>query len=185
MERLAADLGFSDRVAQRGVEICCSVVSGRLLRRQPLPLIAASSAYVACRENGTPATIKELAAEAHADPKELGRCYRLIRDGLQISVPAPNGATYAWRVASKISASEEAANLSVETVRRAVAKGLGDRNPMTLAAAAVYAACLANGEAVNQSDVAEAAGVSVTALRGCAKQIWPILAGLAPDRDHS
>ena len=179
LHNITTAIGAPGQVADRGAEVCCSVVRDRLVRRQPLRLIAASSAYVACRESKTPVTIKELAAEVHNSPRELGRVYRAIRDSLQLSVPAHNGTTYTWKVASKVNASEEAIRLSMEVVKLAVAKGLGDRNPMTLAAAAVYTACLANGETVTQSDVAEAAGVSVIALRGCARSIRPILDGLA------
>ena len=179
LHRLATAAGIPGQVADRGADVCCSVVRSRLIKRQPLPLIAASSAYVACRENKTPVTIKELAREIRSGPRELGRCYRSIRDGLQLSVPAHNGTTYTWKVATKVKASEEATKLSMEIVKEAVAQGFGDRNPMTLAAAAVYAACLANGDAATQTDVADAAGVSVIALRGCARQIRPLLDTLA------
>lgn len=48
---------------------------------------------------------------------------------------------------------------------------LGDRNPMTIAAAAVYTASLMTGENKRQSDCAEAAGVAEVSLRGCGRMI--------------
>ena len=156
-------------VVDRSTSICCEVVSRKLIRKRPLAVIAASCSYAACRESSSPVTLRELAAAIHASPEDVGRCYISIRDKLHLAPPSPNMTAYALKVASRVQASEEATKLSLDVERRASAEGLGVRNPMTLAAAAVYLSCLTTGENVRQSDVAEAAGVGVISVRECIK----------------
>lgn len=166
---LQGDLSIPKSVKDRGTSICCEVVRRKLTRKQPLQVIAASSAYAACRESNSPVTLRELATAAHSNPEEIGRCYIFIRDRLHLAPPSPNGTAYAMKVASRVKASEEATKLSLVVEKRASAEGFGVRNPMTMAAAAVYLSCLTTGENLRQTDVAEAAGVSVISVRECSK----------------
>lgn len=162
-------LSIPKSVEDRSTSICCEVVNKKLIRKRPLTVIAASCSYAACRESGSPVTLRELAAAIHANPEDVGRCYVSIRDKLHLAPPSPDVTAYTIKVASRVQASEEATRLSLDVERRASAEGLGVRNPMTMAAAAVYLSCLTTGENVLQSDVAEAAGVGVISVRECVK----------------
>lgn len=169
VNRLAPELGIPDAVGEQSRRICCGVVGKGLLKTKSLPVIAATSMYAACRESRTPVTIRELAAASRSNTTEIARCYRSILGEMGITPQIPNGTTYTLRVASKIGISREATDLSLKVVRKAAEQGFGVRNPMTLAAAAVYTACLSMGENVRQYDVADAAGVSEMSVRNCSK----------------
>ncbi len=151
--------------------ICATVIEKRLIRRKPLSIIAASSLYAASRESQTPLTLKELAASSGSSSKEIGRCYRQIVSRMDLKPQAVDAALYAIKVAERAHVSEKAANLSSMIVRKVVERGLEGRNPMTLAAAAVYTASLMTGESMTQSDVAEAANVGEMSVRECARAI--------------
>ena len=169
VDKLAAELSLPDSVRSDSEKICDGVVSKNLMGRRPVPVVAASSLYTACRESHTPITLKDLATATDSDPREIGRCYRSIISRMNIEPPNLNGTKYAYRVAENVKASHEATDLSLKLVKDSINKGLGGRNPMTLAAAAVYLACLITGEDSRQSDVAEAAGVSEVSVRECVK----------------
>ena len=171
LERIAAQVGLTEDVRERAKPICCAMIERKLTRGKEIDVIAASSIYAACREGRVPITLKELARASHASPRELGRVYMLILDKMEIKPPNPNGNSYITKVAARIHASEEVTELSREVEKGAVEAGLGGRNPMSLAAAALYTASLSKGEPVTQSDLAEAAGVSVISLRETAKWI--------------
>lgn len=175
LDRIAAEVGVADDVKVLAKPICCVIAGRKLARGKELGFIAASSIYAACRESGVPVTLKELASASHSTPRELGRIYMLILEKMEIRPPSPNGRSYIAKVASRIHASDDVAELSQEFENRAVKAGLGGRNPMSLAAAALYTASLASGEPVTQSDLAEAAGVSVMSLRETAKWIRTLL----------
>lgn len=169
LDRVAAEVRLPDEVRARAMPICCAMVERKLARGRQIGIIAGSSIYAACRESRVPLTLKELAGASHATPGELGRIYMLIIDRMEIKPPSPNGSSYIAKVAMKIHASEEVERLSQEVESRAVRAGLGGRNPMSLAAAALYAASLSKGEPVTQAVLAEAADVSVISLRETAK----------------
>lgn len=169
LSRLVGGLSIPKSLGDRAASICYEVVNKKLVRRRPLAVIAASCSYAACRESNSPLTLREFAAVIRARPEDVGRCYISVREKLQLTPPTPNATAYARKVASKVRASEEATRLSLEVERKAAAEGFGVRNPMTLAAAAVYLSCLTTGEDVRQSDVAEAAGVGVISVRECIK----------------
>lgn len=171
VDKLAAEFSLPDSVKNDSEQICEVVIKSKLMSRRPLPVIAASSLYTACRENHAPVTIKDLAAATESNPREIGRCYRSIISRMNIPPPNLNGTRYAFRVAEAVHASEEATRLSLDVVKNSISKGLGGRNPMTLAAAAVYLACLTTGENSRQSDVAEAADVSEVSVRECVKAV--------------
>jgi transcription initiation factor TFIIB len=169
LERIATEVGLPRDVRERAIPICCAMVERKLARGREIGIVAGSSIYAACRECLVPVTLKELASATRTTPRELGRIYMLILDRMEIKPPNPNGVSYIDKVATRIHASEEVAKLSQEIEREAIDAGLGGRNPMSLAAAALYTASLAKGEPVTQSDLAEAAGVSVISLRETAK----------------
>lgn len=171
VERLATEISLPDSVRADSERICVNVVNRRLLGRRTLPVIAATALYTACRENLTPVTIKEIATATDSNPREIGKCYRSIVSRMNLIPPNLNGTRYALKVAETTHASAEAARLSLQIVEDSIRKGLGGRNPMTLAAAAVYIACLITGENSRQSDVADAAGVSEVSVRECVKSI--------------
>ena len=171
VDKLADNLSLPDSIRDDSEKICEDVMAHNFVGRRSVPVIAASSLYTACRESHAPVTLKDLATATDSNPREIGRCYRSIINRMNIAPPNLDGATYASRVAGTVKASTEATQLSLQIVNRSIDKGLGGRNPMTLAAAAVYLACLITGEDSRQSDVAEAAGVSEVSVRECVKAI--------------
>jgi len=171
VEKLAGNLSLPESIKTDSEKICDDVIARNVIGRRSVPVIAASSLYTACRESHTPITLKDLATATDSNPREIGRCYRSIISRMNIAPPNLNGETYALRVAGTVKASNEATELSLQIVNRSIEKGLGGRNPMTLAAAAVYLACLVTGEDSRQSDVADAACVSEVSVRECVKAI--------------
>jgi transcription initiation factor TFIIB len=175
VERIAAEVGVGDDIKQHAMPICYSMAERRLARGRDIGVVAASSIYAACRECRAPVTLKELAIAGHSTPRELGRVYVRIIDRMGIKPPTPEGRSYIDKVATRIHASEEVTRFSQELEEKAIDAGLGGRNPMSLAAAALYTASLDRGEPATQSDLAEAAGVSVISLRQTAKWMRSLL----------
>lgn len=171
IDKLAQELSLPASVREDSEKICEDLVNRNMMLRRSISVVAASSLYTVCRETHTPVTLRDLAEATDSDPREIGRCYRSIISRMEIPPPNLNGTRYVYRVAGAVKASQEATDLSVEIVKHAVGRGLGGRNPMTLAGAAVYLACLITGEDSRQSDVAEAAGVSEVSVRECIKAV--------------
>jgi transcription initiation factor TFIIB len=167
---LCGALNVAQEVRDEAKRIGCRVVGEGLLRK-PLPTIAATSIYIACRETGKPFTIEELALAVHESSAEIGRCYRHLVNRLGIALQPPDETQYLLRLASRLGLPKEATDLAIEVEKRALERGVTGKKPMTLAAAAVYIACMSAGEQKTQWDVADAAGVGVIGLRDCSRAI--------------
>jgi transcription initiation factor TFIIB len=86
-------------------------------------------------------------------------------NNISITVPVTDARKYVWRIASKTHMSDEAVNLSTQIIDRAKQHKIGRRtiigkDSMSVAAAALYVACLLLGEKATQKEMADAAGLS-------------------------
>ena len=171
VKKLAADLHLSAGVARRASVICSDAFSKRLGQDMPPQVLSAAAVYVGCREAQKPVTLKDIASASHSDPRAVGRCYVKLIERMHISRPELNENGYVYRLTLKKPVPEQALKQSQEIIHGINSKGLGGRNPMTLAAAALYIACCNLGEIITQAEVAEAAGVGEQSVRDCCKEI--------------
>ena len=171
VHEVAQKLGLSQDVRKRATSICSDIRASGFGHNIKHNTLAAAALYIACRERKIPATLREFADSSGSDPREVGRCYLGILENLHISRPNLNGKGYVYHIALKKPVSDQALKLSQEIINQMSSKGLGGRNPMTLAAAALYIASCNSGENVTQAEVAEAAGVGEESVRECCKEI--------------
>jgi transcription initiation factor TFIIB len=171
LNAIAHSLKLPREVSKRADSICADAATMSFSRVTVRPVLAAAALYVACREYNQAVTLRELADATGTDPRDVGRCYTTILERMHISRPSLNGKRYVRHLVLREPLSNETFALSEEIVRKATEVGLGGRNPMTLAAAALYLACCSMGDKVTQAEVAEAAGVGEESVRECCKAI--------------
>jgi hypothetical protein len=107
--------------------------------------------------------------------KDLAKGYRSIVLGMGLEPPHVDSQSYVSRLAEKAGKSARAAALATALVRESMLRGLTGRRPMTLAAAALYVACLGVQEHATQSEIAEAAGVTEISVRACVRTFQRLL----------
>lgn len=151
--------------------ICAMVARSELRKAKPLGLVAASSFYIGCRKNLAPITLRELSTISGIHSWEIGRETRLIVNSLHIKLPIIDESGYVSLVLSKLNQPPEMKGQAMAIVNEARAAGLNGKNPMTLAAAAVYSACILDGRKVTQQSSADAAGMTVETVRRCLKML--------------
>ena len=171
LNSLASNLSLSKEVKARASSIVTDAAALRFCRVTARPVLEAAALYVACREYKEPMTLRELASATGTDPRDVGRCYDTMLVRMHITRPRLNGWSYVHHLALKLPLSEEIYKTSEDMINRTTKAGLGGRNPMTLAAAALYLACCGMGEKVTQAEVADAAGVGEESVRECCKEI--------------
>ena len=110
--------------------------------------------------------MNEIAEASLVDKKDVSRCYRLLLCQLDLHVPIADARTYVSKIAEKTGISGKtqgaAIQILIDARRKRAAAG---KDPMGLAAAALYIACLQNSEKKTQKDIAEAAGVTEVTVR--------------------
>jgi len=124
------------------------------------------SLYAACRVTQTPRTLRELSTHSPIEKKDIARCYRLLLRELKMSMPIPTASLRVPKIASKVNVGERTQQRAVEILREAERlKTTAGKDPMGLAAAALYIACVMNDEKRTQKMIADAAGVTEVTIR--------------------
>jgi transcription initiation factor TFIIB len=137
-----------------------------LVRGRSISALIASALYAACRDTETPRTLKDIGNSSNIKRKDIARCYRLLLRELGLKMPVVDPIKCVARIASKAGLSEKTKREATKILRTAEEiKISAGKDPMGLAAAALYVACVTNGENKTQRDVAEAAGVTEVTIR--------------------
>ncbi len=126
----------------------------------------AASLYAACRDTATPRTLKDIADSANVKRKDIARCYRLLHHELELKMPVVDSIQCIARISSKLEISEKTKRYAVKVLKEAQErKESAGKDPMGLAATALYLSCVKNGVSITQRDLAEAAGVTEVTIR--------------------
>ncbi|MDG6903056.1 MAG: transcription initiation factor IIB, partial [Nitrososphaerota archaeon] len=166
LDRLSDKLSVSDAVVEKAAYIYRKALERGLVRGRSISAIIAASLYAACRDTQTPRTLKDLAAVSNVKKKDIARCYRLLLKEMDIKMPVVDPTKCISRIASKAQLTEKTKRRALEILKRAEETRISaGKDPMGLAAAALYVACTLEGEDKTQKDVAEAAGVTEVTIR--------------------
>jgi len=166
LERLSSKVSIPRSTKEKSAIIYRKALDKGLVRGRSINSVMAASIYVACRKSGASRSLHEIAEASLVDEKDVARCYRLLLQELDFHMPIADPLTYVSKIAEKngISGKTQGAAITIlaEARRKRFSAG---KDPMGLAAAALYIACLQNNEKITQKEVAEAAGVTEVTVR--------------------
>ena len=166
LNRLKDKLAISDAVIEKAAYIYRKALDKGLVRGRSISALMASALYAACRDTETPRNLKDVEQAANIKRKDIARCYRLLLRELNLKMPVVDPIKCISRIASKAGLSEKTKRKATKILQTAEENKISaGKDPMGLAAAALYVACVTNGENKTQRDVAEAAGVTEVTIR--------------------
>jgi len=166
LDRLSDKLYIPAPIREKASVMYRKALDKGLVRGRSIAAIAAASLYAACRGSGTPRSLREISDASLVDKKDVARCYRLLLRELDVQVPIANPLTYVGKIAERTGISGPTQGVAIDILREARARKVSaGKDPMGLAAAALYVACLKCHEKKTQKDIAEAAGVTEVTVR--------------------
>ena len=166
LDRLSDKVYIPQPLKEKAAVIYRKALDKGLVRGRSIAAIVAASLYAACRGRGTPRTLREIADASLVDKKDVARCYRLLLRELDVQMPIADPLTYVSKIAERTGISGRTQGIAIHILREAKKKrAAAGKDPMGLAAAALYIACLQNDEKKTQKDIAEAAGVTEVTVR--------------------
>ena len=166
LDRLSDKTYIPKPVKEKAAVIYRKALDKGLVRGRTIAAIAAAALYAACRGSGTPRTLREISESSLVDKKDVARCYRLLLRELDVQMPIADPLTYISKIAERTGISGKTQGLAIHILREARRRrAAAGKDPMGLAAAALYIACLQNNEKKTQKDIAEAAGVTEVTVR--------------------
>ncbi len=172
LDRLADKLYIPGSIKEKAAVVYRKALEKGLVRGRSIAAISAASLYAACRNSETPRTLREIAETSLVDKKDVARCYRLLLRELDIQMPIADPMTYISKIAERTGISGQTQGSAIQILREAKKqRAASGKDPMGLAAAALYIACLQSGEKKTQKDIAEAAGVTEVTVRNRYKSL--------------
>jgi transcription initiation factor TFIIB len=166
LDRLSGKINISPPIKEKAALIYRKALDKGLVRGRSISAIAAASLYAACRKSGLPRSLREITEASLVDKKDVARCYRLLLQELDFHMPVSDPLSYISKIAGNNGVSGKTQGTAIailkEARRRRVSAG---KDPMGMAAASLYIACLQNNEKITQKDIAEAAGVTEVTVR--------------------
>ena len=96
--------------------------------------------------------------------RDVYRTYSVVCAGLSVRVPVQDPASYVTRIADAAGVNEAARREALEILSSVDRSEMAGKDPVGLAACALYLACLRRCEVVFRRGIAEAAGVSESTI---------------------
>lgn len=169
IDKMASQLHLTRVVREAAAKFYRQVTAAHMTRGHSLEELATGCLFLACRRCRVPRTLSEVAAVANLrdySRKRLAAVVRYLVKGLNVTVRPTNPFQFVPKLVSDLDLSRECLELTRILLTHACKKGLDNgRNPLSIAAGALYLASVILKEAVLQKDIARAAGVTVVALR--------------------
>jgi transcription initiation factor TFIIB len=182
LDRLSDKVSAPAAVKEKAALIYRKALDEGLVRGRSIAAIAAASLYASCRITGTPRNLREISNASLVKKKDVARCYRLLLRKLDIRMPIADPLIYISKIAQRSDVpgyiQAEAVKILNEARSRRVSAG---KDPMGLAAAALYIACKQSGEKKTQKEIADAAGVTEVTVRNRFKNLKRLLRLDVPD----
>ena len=166
MNKIKDKLALSDATIEKAAHIYRKSMSKKLIRGRSIQGLVAACLYAACRNTETPRTLNDIADGINIRKKDLARCYRLICRELDLKMPVADPVKGLSRIASLAKLSEKTKRNAIHILNQAKHLGMAaGKDPMGMAAAALYLACINNGEPKSQRDISRASGVTEVTIR--------------------
>src|SRR5437899_8837189 len=182
LDRLKDKLAISDSLIEKTAYIYRKALEKGLDKGRSIPGLIAAALYLACRDTGTPRTLSEVAHQINVKRKDVSRCYRLLLQELDLTMPVLDTIRWMSRIASEAGLSEKVKRHALTILEDANNMEItAGKDPMGLAAAALYLSCTMNNEDTTQKVIAQAAGVTEVTIRNRYKGLKESLNILLPN----
>lgn len=172
LSRLKDKLSLSDSVIEKAAYLYRKALEKGLVKGRSISAVIAASLYAACRDAETPRTLKDIAEAGNLKKKDIAKYYRLLHRELGLKMPVVNPIQCIARIASSLGITEKTKRYAVKVLKVAQAhEESAGKDPMGLAASALYLSCVKNCEDMTQRDIAEAASVTEVTIRNRYKSL--------------
>lgn len=172
LARIVSYLKISRQVQEQAALLYRKALKKNLVKGRSIENVTAACVYAACRMTKTQRTLREIAEFISGDKMEIARTYRLIYNELGLSVPRPRARNRVPKIASRVNIPQKIQLRASDLLKRAEDERItAGKDPNGMAAAALYIACLQEGERFTQKDIAYAAGVTEVTIRNRYKGI--------------
>jgi len=163
--RISEILHIPEQVKQRGAEIYRECEKRKMLSGRKVTVFSAACLYASCRENGMSKTLTEFADTSFSKKHDLGAYYRAIVQELDVKPKVMSPVSYLSRIATNVM---PPLSVAVQMQAMEILESYEDKagkDPVGLAAAALYYVAKLKNLKHSQRVICMAAGVTEVTIR--------------------
>lgn len=165
-------LNLPKRVEMEAAEIYRECVQRGVTMARSNENILASSIYIAAKMHLIPKSLNEISDATKIDKFVIAKTAKLVVKRLDVKLNPSNPVDFVGRFASELNIDATVQTKAVKMIERMQKEGLNSgKNPISLAATALYITSLINGTKVKQIDIAKVSGITETTLRSRTKEM--------------
>lgn len=166
IDRMASALGLPGAIRRDASVTYRNALDDGLLPGRSIEGVSTAVVYIAARQADTPRSIEEVVHVSRIGRKEFTRTFRYLVRELDLELAPPDPRNYLPRFASALDLPDEVEYRANELLTVAMDAGKhSGKNPVGLAAAALYAAAQLTNVEVTQETVGDVTGVSEVTIR--------------------
>ena len=166
MDKLQDKISLPSPVIEKAAYIYRKAIEKKLVKGRSIQGLVAACVYAACRNTETPRTLEDVASGINIRRKDVARCYRLIFRELDLKIPVADPVKGVSRIASIAGLGEKTKRKAIELLNKAKKIGIvAGKDPMGIAAAALYLSCISTGGSKTQKEISIASGVTEVTIR--------------------
>lgn len=178
LDGISAKLGLPESVIEQTAHLFRKIVTKKIIVGRSSTVTMCAAIYITCRTTNTPRTLQDIANAGNVKKKRLQKIYRFVVRNLEISPQTYNPKEFITRIARAANISEKTERLAVKILDIAEKKNIStSKNPMSMAAAAIYVSSTMNHEKVSQLKIAKISGISAVTIRNVTREITENMGG--------
>ena len=161
-------LGLSNTIAEKSFYLYRKASSLGLVQGRTTEGILSAAIYLACKEFGTPKTLKEISDITNLKIKSISKYSRFLIFELDLkSIPVIDPIKCIIKIANNLKLDEKTKYKAIRIMKEIMKEEIHvGKNPLAIAASTIYAVCkTVEGEDITQSEIAKSVGISALVVR--------------------
>jgi transcription initiation factor TFIIB len=151
------------------------LIKGRSIKEMVVACI-----YISCKKANIPRTLGEISQIVNGNKIFASRCYRILAREFKISYTQLDPVMFIRKIANEAKISEKTTRKAIDLLLAIRSKEtFMGKEPLSIAAAILYAACREYKEKISQAKIACAANINIITLRKRFADIKDILHNVA------
>lgn len=172
LKRIQSLMELPEHVGEEASLIYRRCLKANKIRGRSIEGMIAACLYIACRNGDLPHTLRDMILPTSVKMKELGRCVRIIIGELDLRPNPSDFTALVHRLGNALNVTMHTRGRAVEILNEAKSNGITvGKNPMSMAAAALYIAGVQTGERRTQQQIAKVAKTTPVTIRNRFKEL--------------
>lgn len=165
IQRMGSALGVGNDTRQTAASLYQQAYENELIPGRSIEGVASAALYIALRVHNKPRSFDTIATVSRVERKPIARTKTYLCRELGINLKPTSPAQYLPQILTDLPTTDSFEQETRTLLDEVPEKELSGHNPIALAAAVVYAACITTGNFITQTKIRDASNTTTVSIR--------------------